>query len=179
MTVLYPAFTLGTPSAMWCITPTRFGSGLRRSACIPAIGALGHAHVHPSVGRFHPAVPDVLESEYISVEVVGGGPITDDNADVNDALRNPCLGQELAVVGIVERADTSTNSTVVAIGIIDLEAAIAVLGGVEFLGHPHSFACQVRPVVRRPSFQTRCGRGGPARDLSVRGRLRRTGGHLP
>src|SRR5205807_6870991 len=102
-------------------------------------------HVYPIGGVIlHAAVPSLPEAEDVFVESICGRPVFDDNPDVNDALRNAALRQELPEITAVQRARSELDELHdMPVRICDLKSPIAILHGFQLPGYFHAVAGQV------------------------------------
>src|SRR5207245_43346 len=110
------------------------------------VRSLGHSHINPvGIIVLHAAVPDFLEAEDVFVKSVGGSPVFHHNPDMNDALRDAALGQELPEITAVKRARSELDELYeVSVRIRDLETSITILHGLKLLGHLHALPGQLR-----------------------------------
>src|SRR5437660_10436928 len=69
------------------------------------IGTIWHAHIHPiCLLILHAAVPDLAESQDISVEGVGFGAVLDHNTEVKNVLRDTLFRKISIEVTAMERS---------------------------------------------------------------------------
>src|SRR5437016_4518882 len=115
------------------------------------VRSLGHSHINPvGIIVLHAAVPDFLEAEDVFVKSVGGSPVFHHNPDMNDALRDAALGQELPEITAVKRARSELDELYeVSVRIRDLETSITILHGLKLLGHLHALAGQISSQLFR------------------------------
>src|SRR6185437_14781197 len=88
--------------------------------------AFGHAHIGPIFfGVRHASVPEFLEAENVTIEVVFSSAIFDDEADVNNVVGDPRGWQKFAEGFFVQRAGHVLHEfNVVAFGIFYVEAQV-------------------------------------------------------